>query len=154
MAGRKTKLTQDLIQEAEKLLRAGNYASTVCSYLGIHESTWYRWMEEGKEAKSGIKKEFCEAIKRAETTAEIRNVNLIQKAAEEDWRAAMTYLERKFPDRWGRKERVEAKIQHSGKDGGAIQMEQTINLENLTDQELQVLEGILSKNSEPETSQD
>lgn len=152
MAGRKSKLTQELIKEATSLLRAGNYAKTVCDYLGIHESTWYKWLQEGEAAKSGLKRELFESVKRAESTAEIRNVNIIQKAAEEDWRAAMTYLERKFPYRWGRKERMEAEIQHSGKDGGPIQSEVNIDfdLSKLTDQELQDFERIVEKLSESE----
>lgn len=152
MAGRKTKLTKELIKEAEKLLRAGNYAVTVCEYLGIHESTWYKWLQEGATANQGLKRELFESVKKAESTAEIRNVNIIQKAAEDDWRAAMTYLERKFPDRWGRKERVEASIEHSGKNGGPIKTEQTINLDTLSDQELAALESILEKSAESEPS--
>lgn len=148
MAGRKSKLTPELIKEAEALLKVGNYARTVCDYLGIHESTWYKWLQEGEAASKGIKREFFEAIKKAESTAEIRNVKIVNTAAENDWRAAMTYLERKFPDRWGKKDRVEAAIEHSGKDGGPIQSEVSIDLSNLSDGELQVLESILEKSTE------
>jgi transposase len=114
MAGRKTKLTRELIDEASKLIRAGNYNETVCQYLGIHKSTWYKWLAEGEQANSGLKKEFFDSIKKAEAHAEIRNVQVIQKAANESWQAAMTYLERKFPDRWGRKDKVNADVEHSG----------------------------------------
>lgn len=149
MAGRKLKLTAELIRECEQLIRAGNYAKVVAQYLGISETTWYRWMQEGEQAKSGLKREFWESVKKAETVAEIRNVNVIQKAAEEDWKAAMTYLERKFPERWGRKERLDANLTHQGKDGGPIKTESTINLENLSDAELTALERIIEKSSEP-----
>lgn len=114
MVGRKTKLNEELIKEAESLLRAGNYTMTVCDYLGIHKSTFYKWLAEGEHAKSGLKKELFDAIKKAEATAEIRNVNIVQKAAEDDWKAAMTYLERKFPDKWGRREKLDADLKHSG----------------------------------------
>lgn len=33
----------------------------------------------------------------------MRAVAIIQKKMPEDWRAAMTYLERKYPRRWGRR---------------------------------------------------
>lgn len=151
MSGRKSKLTKELIAESSQLIRAGNYAQTVCDYLGIHKSTWYKWMVEGEVAKSGLKREFFDSIKKAEATAEIRNVNIVQKAAEDDWKAAMSYLARKFPDKWGRKESMKADITHSGKDGGLpIKTETKIDLSILTDQELQVLERIAEKsNTEP-----
>ena len=43
-------------------------------------------------------------------------VDIIQKAMTESWQAALTYLERKFPARWSRRERVE----HSGPEGGPV----------------------------------
>lgn len=148
MVGRKSKLTNELMKEAEMLLRAGNYTETVCDYLGIHRSTWYKWLAEGEHAKSGLKREFFDTIKKAESTAEIRNVNIVQKAAEEDWKAAMTYLERKFPQRWARRDKISADIEHSGKNGGPIQLETALDLSALSDQELLVLEKILEKSQD------
>lgn len=154
---RKSKLTPELIKEAVDLVKLGNYIETVCQYLGIGETTWYRWMQEGEKAKSGIKRDFWESIKRAEAHAEIRNVQIIQKAADKAkddpklWVAAMTFLERKFPERWGRKDKVKADLQHTGKDGGPIKTENEtkIKLENLSDEELAVLERIAEKNTQP-----
>lgn len=116
MAGRKTKLTPALIKDAAKLLKGGNYVSTVCEFLGIGETTWYRWMKEGEVAKSGLKREFWESIKKAEAEAEIRLITDLQKIAEADqkWQALAWMLERKYPDRWGRKDKVSADVQHSG----------------------------------------
>lgn len=113
MAGRKSKLTKDLIREASTLIKAGNYTETVCQYLGIHKSTWYRWMAEGEQSKGGLKAEFYQEVKGAESFAEISFVNIVRKAAQEgNWQAAMTILERKFPDRWGRQDKQ--KVEHSG----------------------------------------
>lgn len=152
MAGRKSKLTKELIEEAAKYIRAGNYACVVANYLGIGESTWYRWLSEGEQAKSGLKREFWEAIKKAEAVPEIRNVNIIQQAAEENWQAAMTYLQRRFPERWGRRDfQVNGEIQHTGKDGDSISVESRINLDNLTEQELMILEKVLSNEGDADT---
>jgi transposase len=116
MAGRKTKLTPQLIKNAERLLKGGNYVNTVCEYLGIGESTWYRWMEEGEQAQTGLKREFWESIKKAEAEAEIRLITDLQKIADEDrsWQAIAWMLERKYPSRWGKKDRLTAEIEHSG----------------------------------------
>ncbi|MFP5109653.1 hypothetical protein ACSU6B_23285 [Neobacillus sp. C211] len=116
MAGRKSKLTPALIKDAEKLLKGGNYVETVCEFLGINKSTWYRWLAEGENAKSGLKREFRNAIKKAEAEAEIRLITDLQKIAEADqkWQALAWMLERKYPERWGRKDKVSADVQHSG----------------------------------------
>lgn len=131
--GRKPKLTRKLIEDAEKLIKLGNYNTTVCQYLGIHQSTWYKWLKEGEKAKSGLKKEFFERIKSAESHAEIRNVQLIQQSANESWQAAAWYLERKFPDRWGKKEKVDANVNHSGS------INKNIDLSQLSVEELRKL---------------
>ena len=112
---RKSKLTKELIKEAYKLVSAGNYIKDVYPILGIDESTWYRWLNEGEKAKSGIKREFYETIKKAEKDAIARNVALIQRAAQEgNWQAAAWWLERKYFEDWGRKERVDLAADKDG----------------------------------------
>lgn len=133
LLARKTKLSRKLIQEAENLIKLGNYNVTVCQYLGIGETTWYRWLQEGREAERGLKREFWEAIKRAESHAEIRNVQVIQQAGQDNWQASAWYLERKFPDKWGRKDRLEAELSHSGK------VDIKAKISEMTDDELKEL---------------
>lgn len=117
MAGRKTKLTPELIKNAEKLLKGGNYVNTVCEFLGIAERTWYNWYNEGEkgeqEGKNNIKVQFFQSVRKCEAEAEIRLLTDLQKIAEskEDPKPIMWMLERKYPDRWG-KQRLE--IEHSG----------------------------------------
>lgn len=134
--GRKLKLTRKLIDEAESLVKAGNYYSTVFQYLGIAETTWYRWLDEGKTESSGLKKEFRERIKSAESHGEIRNVQIIQKAASKSWQASAWYLERKFPERWGRKDRLDAEFQHRG------EVSTNNPFEGLTTEELKKIAGL------------
>lgn len=47
--------------------------------------------------------EFREAIKEAEAEAEISRLVKIESAADEHWQAAAWWLERRYPDRYGRK---------------------------------------------------
>jgi hypothetical protein len=49
---------------------------------------------------------FFRDIKKAEAIMETTLVGLITNATKKDWRAGMTYLERKSPDRWGRRDRT------------------------------------------------
>lgn len=106
MAGRKLKLTKEFIEQAVKLLEAGNYQKHVAQALGVAEETWYRWLREGEQGQHPLKREFYESVKRAEARAIARNVALVQRAAQEgNWQAAAWWLERKFPSEWGKKDR-------------------------------------------------
>lgn len=112
---RKRKLTKELIKEAYKLVAAGNYDKDVYPILGIDKSTWYRWLSEGETAKSGLKKEFYDTVKKAEKDAIARNVALIQRAAQEgNWQAAAWWLERKYYEDWGRKDKVDLSADKDG----------------------------------------
>ena len=111
--GRHCKLTPELQDKIITYIKAGNYAKVACKASGICEDTFYDWIKKGENAKSGKFFGFSESIKRARATAEIRNVAVVNKAAEKHWTAAMTWLERKYPERWGNKQYQ--KVEHSGK---------------------------------------
>jgi hypothetical protein len=63
-----------------------------------------------------------DTIERARAVAEIRNLQIVQAAAQggenndPDWRAATWFLERAYPKKWGRQERLEL----SGRNGEPI----------------------------------
>lgn len=102
----KLRLNDEIISTAEKLISAGNYTNVICDYLGINETTWYRWFNTGeahaKEGKDTMQCKFYKSIKKAEAAAEMRSVAIIQGAAKNTWQAAAWFLERKHRDRWGR----------------------------------------------------
>jgi len=102
-AGRRSKLTREVQEKITRVIRAGNYAYIAAEYAGISQTTFYRWLEQGAEQKRGRYREFREAVKAAEREAEIHAVATIQQHMGKNWQAAMTFLERKFPQRWGRR---------------------------------------------------
>lgn len=51
--------------------------------------------------------ELVDMIKSAEAEGEMRAVLAVTSAMRENWTAAMTFLERKHPDRWGRRDRLD-----------------------------------------------
>lgn len=120
--GRKTKLTPELLDKLEKALAAGNYVETACAYVGISRAVYYHWVNEAQKPNAKkIYLDFLDTVERAKAVAEMRNVQIVQAAAmgdgsDPDWRAASWYLERAFPRKWGRHERVEL----SGSEGGPI----------------------------------
>lgn len=110
--GRPTKLTPELQLKICETVRAGNYIETASAYVGVNKSTIYDWMKRGAREKQGIYHDFSNAIEKALAESEMRDVLIIGKAASQNWQAAAWRLERKFSDRWGRKDYV--KSEHSG----------------------------------------
>jgi transposase len=118
--GRPTKLNQETHDRIVNAIRAGNYQDTAAAYAGIDEATFYRWMERGREETEGIYCEFRKAVENAKAAAEVRDVALIDRAAQDgSWQAAAWKLERKFPNKWGRVNRTEI----SGPDGAPVKVE-------------------------------
>lgn len=109
--GRPSKLTKTVQDRLVRAIEAGNYYEAACGYAGIGYSTFRRWMVRGEKAKSGKYGELREAITRAEANAEVRMVAQWQKHMPEDYRAIRDFLERRFPDRWGRRMDVSMKQQ-------------------------------------------
>jgi transposase len=79
---------------------AGNTRSTAAAYAGVARSTLQRWLARGKKARRGAFRDFWDRLKKAEAEAVIRNVAIVQKAAEKQWQAAAWWLERRRYDDW------------------------------------------------------
>ncbi|MEM1182106.1 MAG: hypothetical protein AAGM22_27405 [Acidobacteriota bacterium] len=109
--GRPSKLTPEVQDRIITAIRAGNYSRVAAEYAGISERTFYGWLRRGKKAKSGLYREFWCAVQRAEREAEVRAVAMIQKSMDGNWRAALAFLERKYPSRWGRKDRLSIEVE-------------------------------------------
>jgi transposase len=128
MAGRPTKLTPQVQARIVQAIVGGNDITVAAAYAGIGKATFYLWLERGRKEMTRLEAspfarprasetpfvDFIDAIEKAQADAETRNVALIAKAAQEGtWTAAAWWLERKYPERWGRKDRHEV----TGKDG-------------------------------------
>lgn len=109
--GRPTKLTAETKERLVRAIQQGNYYEPACKYAGITYSAFRQWMKKG-EAGEPKYAQFFEDIKKAEAAAEIRMIQEWQRQAPEDWKAIATFLERRYPDRWGKKDRIAA--EHSG----------------------------------------
>src|SRR5213080_4022208 len=100
LVARPTKLTPEIQQRIVTAIRAGNYAEPAARSAGISPATYYRWLERGANEEQGIHREFHDAVRKAEADAEVHAIVLIRKEMERDWRAAIAYVERRYPDRW------------------------------------------------------
>ena len=102
--GRPSKLTDEVREKLLSAIRVGNFATIAARYAGISEATFYRWMERGKQARSGQYREFREAVLEAEVEGEVSLVTEIKRAATSNPSAARFILQQRHPSRWRRKE--------------------------------------------------
>lgn len=109
--GRPTKLTPEVRQTIVTYLKAGNYVETAAAAAGINKDTIYEWLKRGANEGKGIYKEFSDAVEKALAEGEILAVNSILRADEKQWQARAWWLERRCHERWGRKERVDLKVE-------------------------------------------
>ena len=123
---RPTKLTQDKIDEICNWLKLGYYQEDAATMAGISTSTYYEWMKKGDEAQKALESgdpsslpavqedsevevvnmysEFSDSIKRARAEAEGAHIRNIRKAADNGtWQASAWFLERSFPQKWGKR---------------------------------------------------
>lgn len=120
---RRSKLTEETQNKIVERIKAGSYAAQAAISSGISERTFYNWLSDGRAAEAKIeegyrlkaeerkKMQFMQAIKSAESQAELLAVAQIRKAGQDgSWQAAAWYLERKFPARWSRKDKHEIEL--------------------------------------------
>ncbi len=114
--GRPTLLNDGMIAALSDVIAKGNYLTTACQLCGIHETTLNGWLHQANDdlvagKETGFTKLFF-ALKEAEAQAEANLVAVVREAAEvkREWIPAITFLERRHPDRWGRKDRTRIDI--------------------------------------------
>ena len=110
-------------------MREGHYyAKTAAETSGVTEQTLYNWLKKGEDPNRYPEHAtFLEAYRKAEATAEERAIKAIQDAFPNDWRAAMTYLERRHPDRWAKRQNVD--VTSSGEPIRTIEVVRTVRAE-------------------------
>jgi len=123
---RRSKLTPETQATIIAALTIGSYAVVAAQAAGIAEHTFYEWLKRGAAALALADKgeavpdaelpfaAFAEAIDQTSADAELSALAKVRKG-EANWQAHMTFLERRYPGRWGRRHIVE------GPGGGPIQ---------------------------------
>ena len=96
MVGRPTKRTPEREQRLLDALRAGNTRLHAAKYAGIGENTLGDWLRRFRD--------FRDLIEKAESEAVVRHVANIAKAAQDgQWTASAWWLERRYPEHYGRR---------------------------------------------------
>lgn len=105
--GRPTKLTARVQRALCGALLRGNTRENAALTAGISRSTLTTWLHLGRTEASGRYTSFLAAVEKAEAAAVQASVGVVRHAARDTWQAAAWWLERRYPDEWGRKDRVE-----------------------------------------------
>lgn len=152
---RPTKFSPEIAARIIDAVRAGNYLETAAACAGLSKDTLYRWLKRGARAQGGAYRQFADDVAAALAVAEARDVATIDRAADgydvvriketvEDgrvaavetvrtrefaWQAAAWRLERKFPDRWGRRDQMRADVRTQGTvtHAGRVETEVTVD---------------------------
>lgn len=87
------------------LVARGNYIETACIAAGINKVTLYGWRKQA-DAGNVAAIAFVNALEKAQAEAETEAVDHIRSTRRrpELWAASMTHLERRHPDRWGKRQ--------------------------------------------------
>jgi transposase len=101
--GRPTKLTPTVQAAIAESIAAGAYPEQAARAAGIGRSTYYEWLQRGQAGEQPFS-DFLDTLRAREAHAEVVAVTVLRDAAAAgDWRAAAHLLERRFPERWGRR---------------------------------------------------
>ena len=85
---------------------AGNYIKTAVRAAGVNQKTFGNWQKAANERPDSVYAEFFDLLEQARAQAEASNVRVIKEAAAKTWQAAAWLLERQYPERWGRRDRI------------------------------------------------
>jgi transposase len=100
---RPSKYSPATVAKIVKALGQGASYEVAAAAAGICYETLNTWRKE--------RPEFSEALQAAEAKAEVRWLQQIDKAAKEGtWQAAAWKLERRYPERWAKRERIDLNI--------------------------------------------
>jgi len=116
----------EMCREIYDLAQKGYHHKTIAATVGISPSTIEQWLTKGKPENvnpqtgerlaADVYYEFVEEYRKSEAMAETQAVDSLVKASAGDWKAAVAYLERRFPEHWRldskRTVEIEGNVEH------------------------------------------
>ena len=136
----KLKLTPELIEKLIPSIEAGNYIETVCQAHGISRNTYYLWLKKGESAKAKtIYRYFYDMVKDAEARAEARLIEEWRDKLKESPTNYKDFLERRYPERWGKKE---THVVEGGDQKKPIKLQVEGNIDELLEQYERIIKRI------------
>lgn len=137
--GQASKLTREVHDLIVSNVAMGAPVEVAASVAGVSHVSFYNWINrgrevEGREAQALIDEQevpsrsehddacviFFKSVLKARAQWEALTLGKIQAAGDKSWQANAWLLERKYPERYGRKDRQS--IELSGQGGGPIEL--------------------------------
>jgi transposase len=121
--GRPSKLTPERHEKIVDLVKSGVPIETAAAAAGIDQRTYYYWVGIGKTVHTNWGPDpdqwpieltpyekrcahFFHAVRIANAEAEATAIIHVRTAMPKHWQAAMAWLERRYPDRWRRRDEL------------------------------------------------
>lgn len=101
MRHRGPNLTRGLVDRIAKMAARGYPDSAIARAIGIQPDTLDVWLRRGRDEARGVYGALARAWDAAQAAAETELVEEWRLHTGRDWRAAQTFLERRWPERWG-----------------------------------------------------
>jgi len=113
--GRPEKLDEGMKANIVKCIKLGLSYKYTCYYVGINETSFIDWRHRGEfeknEGTDSIYSKLFTEVKKAEAEAIAMRLKNIHNASQESWQAAAWFLERKYHQEFGKKDRSERFIE-------------------------------------------
>lgn len=120
------------------LVRAGAPPTTAAVKCGIPRRTHEDWLARGRRPDGPEPcRRYVEDIERAVEEWKYGRIQAVEAQEDQDWRAAMTLLERRFPKEFGQRKQIEGQI--------SIQATPMIDPSKGTLERLQLLRELLAE---------
>ncbi len=98
-----TKLNNETINELTQYISEGMSNKDACAVAGVAESTFYGWLNQ---PSNELEQSLAQQIERARAIRKMKLLKTIFNAAENGcWQAAAWYLERVYPEEFGKPDR-------------------------------------------------
>jgi len=117
--GRPSKADDECMKKILDGIKAGLSYEGACGLARVSYNTFNRWRQWGEKGTSEKFRKFCEELIYAEAVAEAEQLKKIK--ADPDTKYACWILERRFPERWGRRDQLKQEI--SGPEGAPLQVQ-------------------------------
>lgn len=151
-----SKLTAELTAKLCEVIASAVPMDTAAAYVGISRQTMYSWMRAARDMQhhaennvgpwneqESLLLDFANGLDKAVAAWEVTALGRVTAAAAEHWQAAGWLLERRKPDEYGRRQRIDM----GNADGQPFRMTQTPMFDPslLTDEELETVVRLLRK---------
>lgn len=103
--GRPSKLTPEVTKRFLDAVRLGSPYELACKYAGITYDTLVNWRKRGEKGEDAYS-EFFESLSLAEGQAVIQWLAQIEKHSQADAKWAAWKLERRYPESFGRQDKL------------------------------------------------